>query len=106
MTINLTPDDNVRNSIPIIVIDGNLVETVEYAKFLGVTLSNDVTCNRHLECVVKKADKRVYMLYQLKRAGISQLYLVTVCISVVRPVLEYACPVWHTNLPKYLSDSI
>ena len=27
-------------------------------------------------------------------------------IRVVRPVLEYACPVWHTNLPKYLSDSI
>ena len=27
-------------------------------------------------------------------------------ISVVTPVLEYACPVWHTNLPKYLSDSI
>ena len=46
------------------------------------------------------------MLYQLKRAGISQLDLVTVYISVVRPVLEYACPVWHTNLPKYLSDSI
>ena len=46
------------------------------------------------------------MLYQLKRAGIIQLYLVTVYISVVRPVLEYACPVWHTNLPKYLSDSI
>ena len=20
----------------------------------------------------------------------------------IRPVLEYACPVWHTNLPKYL----
>ena len=40
------------------------------------------------------------------RAGISQLDLVTVYISVVRPVLEYACPVWHTNLPKYLSDSI
>ena len=46
------------------------------------------------------------MLYQLQRAGISQLDMVTVYISVVRPVLEYACPVWHTNLPKYLSDSI
>ena len=21
-------------------------------------------------------------------------------------LLEYACPVWHTNLPKYLSDNI
>ena len=40
------------------------------------------------------------------RAGISQLDLVTVYIRVVRPVLEYAGPVWHTNLPKYISDSI
>ena len=46
------------------------------------------------------------MLHQLNRAGITQLDLVTVYIRVVRPVLEYACPVWHTNLPKYLSDSI
>ncbi len=46
------------------------------------------------------------MLYQLKIAGISQLYLVTVYIRVVRPVLEYACLVWHTTIPKYLSDSI
>ena len=46
------------------------------------------------------------MLYQLNRAGVSQLDMVRVYISVVRPVLEYACPVWHTNLPKYLYDSI
>ena len=46
------------------------------------------------------------MLYHLKRADISQIYLFIVYISVVRPVLEYACPVWHTNLPKYLSDRI
>ena len=46
------------------------------------------------------------MLYQLKRAGIRQTDLVNVYVSVVRPVLEYACPVWHTNLPKYLSDNI
>ena len=25
---------------------------------------------------------------------------------MVRPVLEYACPAWHTNLPQYLSDNI
>ena len=54
----------------------------------------------------KKTAKRVYMLYQLKRAGIRQTDLVNVYVSVVRPVLEYACPVWHTNLPKYLSDNI
>ena len=106
MVICFTPDANFRNSIPSIVIGGNIVETVECAKLLGVTLSNDLTWNMHVDCIVKKAAKRVYMLYQLNRAGISQLYLVTVYISVVIPVIEYACPMWHTNLPKYLSDGI
>ena len=54
MVICFKPDDNVRNSIPSIVIEGNLVETVEYAKLLGVTLSNDLTWNRHVDCIVKK----------------------------------------------------
>ena len=46
------------------------------------------------------------MLYQLKRAGVNQADLVTVYISVVRPVVGYAGHVWHTNLPIYLSDNI
>ena len=46
------------------------------------------------------------MLYQLKRAGISQNDLVKIYVSIIRPVLEYACPVWRTSLPKYLSDAI
>ena len=53
-----------------------------------------------------KTSKRLYMLYQLKRAGISQHVMVIVYISIVQPVLEYACPVWHTNLPILLSDNI
>ena len=107
MVICFTPDDNVRNSLPSIVSEGNLGETLEYAKLLGVTLSNDLTWNRHVDCIVKKkAAKRVYMLHQLTRAGIIQFDLVTVYIRVVRPVIECACPVWHTNVPEYLSDSI
>ena len=46
------------------------------------------------------------MLYQLKRAGIGQHDLVTIYVRVIRPVLEYACPVWHTNLNKHLTESI
>ena len=46
------------------------------------------------------------VLYHLQRAGISQSDTVKIYISVVRPVLEYACPGWSTSLPKYLSDAI
>ena len=55
---------------------------------------------------MKKAGKRIYMPYKLKRAGVNQADLVTVCISVVKPVVEYACPVSHTKLPIYISDNI
>ena len=63
MVICFTPDENVRNSIASIVIDGNIVETVEYAKLLGVTLSNDLSWNRHDDCIVKKGcQKSVYVI--------------------------------------------
>ena len=64
-----------------------------------MTISQDTTWNKHVNNIVKKAGKRFYMLYQLKRAGITQKDLVSVYVSVVRLILEYACPVWHTNLP-------
>ena len=58
-----------------------------------------------LESIVAKAAKRVYMLYRLKRCGVNQDDLVKI-YRIIRPVLEYACHVWHSHLPKYLSDSI
>ena len=106
MIICFTHDVDFKKSVPNIIIEGNRVEVVKHAKLLGVILSDDLTWNMHVESIIKKAAKRVYMLYQLKRAGIRQTDLVTVYVSVVRPVLEYACPVWHTHLPKYLSDNI
>ena len=30
----------------------------------------------------------------------------TIYVSVIRPVLEYACPVWHTNLNRHLTECI
>ena len=62
MVICFTPDENFRNYIPSIVIDGNIVETVEYAKLLGVTSSNDLAWNRHVDCIVKKRLPKECML--------------------------------------------
>ena len=86
--------------------DGNEIDNVQYAKLIGVTISSDLTWNKHVENIVAKAGKRVYMLYQLKRAGICQHDIVTIYVSVIRPVLEYSCPVWHTNLNRHLTESI
>ena len=100
-------DGNFRSTIPNIKIDGRDIAQVCQAKLLGVTISQHLTWNKHLENIVKKADKRLCnMLYQLKHAGITHKDLVSAYVSGVRPVLEYAYPVWHSNLPQYLFDNI
>ena len=57
------------------------VYKVYHAKLLGVTISHDLTWNKHVENIVKKAGNRLYKLYQLKRAGISQNYLSELSLS-------------------------
>ena len=78
--------------------------TVHYLKY--ATKASDLSWNAHVDEIVANAIKRVHMIYQLKRAGINQNDLVRMYASVIRPQVEYACPIWHTNLPKYLSDNI
>ena len=93
--ISFTHDVNFNKSVPN-NIEGILVEVVKHAKLLGVILSDDLTWIMHVDSIVKKLI-REYMLYQLNRAGIRQTDLVDVYVSVARPVLEYACPVWPMN---------
>ena len=47
-----------------------------------------------------KAAKRLWFLKKLRWAGVSVHDLVRYYQTVVRPVLEYACPVWRSSLSK------
>ena len=102
--IDFSRNYSLTSGIQSVTIGEQVLERVEHANMLGVTISNNLTWSKHVDNIVSKAGKRVYMLYQLKRAGISQNGLVKIYVSIIRPVLEYACPVWSTSLPKYLSS--
>ena len=62
-------------------------------------IQNNLNWWERVTKIVKKAGKRLYMLSDTKA-------LSTVYITVIRPLLEYACQVWHFNIPEYLSDDI
>ena len=82
--INFAQDGNFRSTIPNIKIDGKDIAQVCHAKLLGVTIYQDLTWNKHVENIVKKAGEHLYMLHQLKRAGITQRDLVSVYVSVAK----------------------
>ena len=82
MLISFIQDPEFRNTVPRLIIDGNEIDNVQYDKLLGVTISSDLTWNKHNDNIVAKPGKRGHMLYQLKRAGIGQHDLVTIYMSV------------------------
>ncbi|XP_068749040.1 uncharacterized protein [Montipora capricornis] len=88
-----------------LTVGSSVIERVLTYKLLGVYISEDLSWNVHIEHIVKKANKRLYALRTLKKSGLTTMQLVQVYCSIVRSVLEYACPVWAA-LPKYLDDAI
>ena len=96
MFINFLP-----NSINHIVIGNNVIQQVEnYKIFIGVIINNELQWNNHADFI-----KKLYSLRILCRVGVAQDNILKVFLSTVRPVLEYAVPVWQA-IVDYLSDVI
>ena len=89
-----------------LIVNGKEIETVDNVKLLGVTMSSDLTWNAHIEEVIKKANKRLYFLVQLKRAKVPLKELVLFYTTCVRSVIDYAIPAFYHALPKYLKKEL
>ena len=88
-----------------ITTGGTEIGCVKSFKLLGVYLSSDLTWATHVDYVLKKANRRLYALRQLKRCGVLPADIVKVYCSLVRSVVEYASVVF-SNLPQYLVDAL
>jgi hypothetical protein len=88
------------------MVSGRPVEVVSHAKLLGLTISDSLQWNKHIEETIKKANKRLYCPVQLRRARVSVKEIVQFYCTCISPVLEYAAPVFHHALPKYLEEDL
>jgi hypothetical protein len=96
---------NFVNTPPIMLGDA-VIEQVKEAKILGVTIQSNLKWNSHVENIIKKANKRLYLLRLCKRSGVKSTDLIDIYTSLIRSVLEYCCVVWHSSLPAYLHYDI
>ena len=74
-------------------LHGHTLETVQEAKYLGVTLTKDLTWNRHIDNVCAKANKTLGFLRRNLKIG-SKTIKETAYKTFVRPILEYSSTVW------------
>jgi hypothetical protein len=74
-------------------LHGHQLETVEHTKYLGVTISKDLSWNKHIDQVCSKAGKTLGMVK--RNIKVSQSKIKGQAFnSIVRPVMEYSCAVW------------
>ena len=88
----------------LLMIDNQRLDIVMSHKILGLTIQSDLKWGLHIDEIVGKASKRLHIIRVLRRDGVPAQELVHIYISLIRSILEYCCPVWHTSLPQYLSD--
>jgi hypothetical protein len=89
-----------------IIINNKKIEVVRSAKVLDMKISSDLKWNEHIQYICKKVASRLYLLRQLKRAQLPAKDLFLFYITCIRSIVEYACQVFHTGLPQYLSDDL
>ena len=97
---------SITSNLPLLHSDTGYIQRVTSVKLLGIHLDANFSWQTHVEAMVSKATQRLYFLKQLKRAGVAHAQLLHFYLAVIRPVLEYAAPLWNHLLTKTQSNKI
>lgn len=87
-------------------IDDTEIPHVTSMKLLGVTIQSDLKWDQQVEVMITKASTRRYFISVLKRAGVKLQDLIKCYCTFIRPLLEYATPVWHPGLTREQSEDL
>jgi hypothetical protein len=82
-----------------------IIEVVNSAILLGVTLSSNLKWDVHIKNVVSKANRAVFPVLMMKRCGISSITLWHLYFALVRSILSYACST-TCNMPQILFSQL
>ena len=78
---------------PVLKIAGKELEVVTETKLLGLTVQSNLSWDMQVDSMVGKSSRCLFN--RLKRFGLPEEDLVSMFVSYVCPVAEYATPVWH-----------
>ena len=81
-------------------LHGHTLDTVDASKYLGVTISNNLTWDRHIDNTIGKGNKTLgFIRRNLKDC--TKPVKSAAYTSMVRPTMEYASSVWDRMQAQY-----
>ena len=110
MTVNPTKSQimtiNFLKSTPVFCDPIPSKMLVKHVKLLGVTIFNDLKQDMHSSNIVKQANVSLSMFKLLNKFNCPKIHSLHLYLSFIRLLLEYVCPVWHSQLSNELIDKI
>ena len=85
-------------------LTGQILEEVMNAKYLGVTLSNDLEWSKHIATMTNKANSKLSFLRRNLKGCPGKLKQ-TAYFSLIRSFMKYGATVWDPY-QKYNSDKV
>ena len=85
-------------------LSGQVLEEVKDAKYLGVTVSDDLEWTKHINAITTKANSKLSFLRRNLK-GCPEKLRETAYFALIRSFLEYSATVWHPH-QKYNSDKL
>jgi hypothetical protein len=87
-----------------VALFGEPIVWVDTAPYLGVTLDKRLTWSTHIDQVRKKASQRLGVLGPLlnRRSGLSIRNGVLLFRQLIRPIMDYACPIWKSAARSHI----
>ena len=82
------------------------IECVDGFKALGMRFSNRLTLDEQVKAIQKNVRSRLWTLRNLKNHGFTEEELLKVYKTIIRPVMEYAAPVFHSSLTDEQDESL
>jgi hypothetical protein len=85
---------------PVLALGEHAIAQVFQFKYLGVTVTSDLSWGKHIHILCTRAKRMLGLLYRTFYLNTSATSLLQLYISLIRPCLEYACQVWNPHLVK------
>ena len=87
-------------------LPGEVRTSTDTLKVVGFTFGRRPGAAEHVKALRRSYGARSWAIRHLKRSGIGQETLVRIYCALIRPVLEYASPAFHTILTQQQSDEL
>ena len=91
-------------TMPPLYLNGQVIVQVKKYKYLGVHLSSDLKWDTHITTICHKSKKLLGLMYRRFYTTVDPMFLCRLYLSLVRPILEYACQVWDPYTQRNIKE--